>query len=106
MSYRVALERLRAYAPKMLTWGYYEVADGHCCAIGAVAPATRRCDTEGIVLLARHIPSVRDELIRLGMDEHEAFALQKVNDYFDGTPAERYAHVLSWLEAEVAKEPV
>ena len=110
MSYKTALEKLKAHEPKRLAWHSY-LRDGISCAIGAIAPSTH-----GAVGFIQYV--LRDnaraalEIDALCMPPHEAELLQRINDNFIGScemnsvdsQEERYAHVLAFLEAEVAKE--
>ena len=112
MSYKLALEKLKAHEPKRLAWRSY-CRMGIPCAIGAIAPSTRY-KGNFILPVCRDSDVVAAEIHALGLSENEAEIIQLVNDQFlDGgdlaansprAQEDRYAHVLAWLEAEVAKE--
>lgn len=109
MSYRKALERLRAYKPERLISGEYQV-DDDCCALGALipftwdSPRTPEGETYDIRTLAKSAMTVVRSIDALDMTLTEAQHLQDVNDCFIGSEEERYACVLAWLEARVAEE--
>lgn len=105
MSFRTALQRLKAHEPKQLIAGRYEECGYGCCALGVVVPVTRQYASTAIGELVMVSWAVREALRELGMDEHEAERLQRVNDDYSGLLSKRYDHVVAWLEAEVAKEP-
>jgi hypothetical protein len=106
VTYRIALERLRAYAPKALSRGaFYEPSTGSCCAAGAVAPCLREY---GDAVTEERCMSLWQSAQReLNIRPQELNALTGTNDVGgpdDETPAARYVRVLAWLEAAVAAE--
>ena len=103
MSYKKALELLEAYEPKRLIPSRYFL-DGACCVFGAIAPSTRKIvGGLGIASALWRHEDVSAEVASLGMNDDEAFDLQRENDRV-GTDADRYARVIAWLRARVAEE--
>ena len=103
MTYRIALEKLLAYPVKKLIACDYEL-NGEFCALVVIAPATRPLGGRGIHQAVAESREVANELRRLRLSIAKASDLQEVNDQFEGSTEDRYAEVVRWLEAEVAKE--
>lgn len=129
MSYVKALEQIQRSGRKTLVEGEYRRADGKCCALGALLPATRTLDRRvngsqiddilGLVSYGRSSEEVelfvdaddraaiRANLAALDLTADEASMLQYENDFvgpIGETPAERFVRVVAWLEAKVAEE--
>jgi hypothetical protein len=111
MSFKGALERLKAYEPKRLIAAQYQDGLGDCCAIGAICPETRLMGAERVSRFWRDWEPLGASLEALGLREWEAVLLQRKNDALfcgrtSGVEERRYEGVLAWLEAQVAKETV
>lgn len=104
MSFRQALEALEVYAPRRLGRGSFQ-AGGLCCTMGAICPATRKLSpgTGVIDVFDNEWPEV-EEIRELGLSRSDAARIVRENDWFDGTEAERYEHMLAWLRKRVAEE--
>ena len=107
MTFRIALERLRAYEPRALIMGVYRNEAG-CCAVGACVPQVAQrsfdCAREKAPLPTSGTWFFATASAELGMDYNEVTRLVDENDRCGDTRAERYARVLAWLEARVAEE--
>jgi hypothetical protein len=108
VSYQFALERLLAYEPKRLVRGWYELATGSCCVVGAIILASRRFGIYGIesVLMER---DAFLEIMSLGLTPTEVIAMQDANDSFPPSSTsyrdeERYQHMVEWLRRRVGEE--
>jgi hypothetical protein len=113
MSFDKTLAALEQYEPKELTaFTFFAQEGGHaglCCAIGAVVPRARELVVKHTGLV--HVGAAwdydwrfREQAEALGLTENEATTLQQVNDYYSGSPDERYEHVVLWLRNRVAAE--
>jgi hypothetical protein len=108
MTFRIALERLRAYEPKELIYGAY-CNEAGCCAVGATCP-----EVANLAFAARYSSSVERRLVtsqarklaceELGLTSIEIDRLFNENDSFLDTREDRYTRVLAWLEERVAEE--
>lgn len=117
MTYKLALARLEAYAPRRLDFGDYARGKGRC-AIGvllgplaAVAQASLD-DVVGLTCmdigtLYGNDAGIAGEIQCAGLTRDEAARLQAENDAVgrgDETPRQRYRRVVAWLRARVAAE--
>jgi hypothetical protein len=111
VSYKKALEKLKALEDKRLAYSYYYDHGDRCyCAIGSLMPEVVRGMAQQVLgkrvwHLMEVDDSVKSAMDDVGLTVEEATQLQVCNDTDeDDTPGQRYERVIQKLEQWVAIE--
>ena len=110
MSYRKIYERLEAHEPKELLSGAYwlggiRIGEEPCgCVLGATFNSLRMGGRNWSISQRLLESAVAAEAYVLGITVSELARLQRANDTYDGTRAERYAWMMTWLEERIKEE--